>query len=122
MKRTRLEMKYGAIKKLELSQRTHGLEFVPKFREVAREVELPPQLLVELWRRRLLIIERAKRKLPEETLIKIDKETSLKITKEAVKVFCKIEQTDLDKLPMRKFIKLYNELCDAQLKLMKCGM
>ena len=75
MKRTRLELKYQAVKKLEQSQRTHGLEFVPKFREVAREMELPPQLLVELWRRRLLIIERAKRKLPEETLKKIDKET-----------------------------------------------
>lgn len=122
MKRTKLEVKYQAVKKLEASRRTYGLDFTPKFRAVAREIELPPQLLVELWRRRLSIIERAKRKLPEDTLQQIDDDTSCEIIKEALTVSCEIDQTDLDKLPMRKFIKLYNDICDSQLKLKKYGM
>ena len=64
--RTPLAKKYKAVRLLAAFRRSWGDRFVPKFREVARELGLKPQVLPTIWENREAIEERAKRRLPGE--------------------------------------------------------
>ncbi|MCH8273121.1 MAG: hypothetical protein IIB41_07685, partial [Candidatus Marinimicrobia bacterium] len=47
--RTPLEKKYKAVKLLSASQRMWGNRIVPRFREVARDLDMTPQNLTTIW-------------------------------------------------------------------------
>ena len=51
-----------------LSQRDWGSEYLPKFRSIARELNMTPQNLHYLWKNRKDIISRAKNSLPNEVM------------------------------------------------------
>ena len=115
--RTPLPKKYRAVKMLSASQRTFGDKFIPQFRLVARQLEMKPQNLVFMWNNRDAIIQRAKRKLPESIRNTITQETIVKINKDAEKTVKALSGKDYKKMKMRDFIKAFDAMTDALIKL-----
>ena len=115
--RTRLEKKYRAVKMLSASQRTWGGKFTPQFRPIARQLNMKPQNLVFIWKNRDAIVERAKRKLPESVRNTIEQETIVQINKDAEKTLNTCRGKDYNKMKMRDFIKAFDAMTDALIKL-----
>ena len=115
--RTRLEKKYRAVKMLSASQRTWGDKFTPQFRPIARQLNMKPQNLVFIWKNRDAIVERAKWKLPESVRNTIKQETIVKINKDAEKTVKALSGKDYKKMKMRDFIKAFDAMTDALIKL-----
>ena len=115
--RTPLPKKYRAVKMLSASQRTFGDKFIQQFRLVARQLEMKPQNLVFMWNNRDAIIQRAKRKLPESIRNTIKQETIVKINKDAEKTLNTCRGKDYNKMKMSDFIKCFDAITDAFIKL-----
>ena len=115
--RTRLEKKYRAVKMLSASQRTFGDKFIPQFRLVARQLEMKPQNLVFMWNNRDAIVERAKRKLPKSVRKIIEVETMVKINNDVEKTLNTWGGKDYNKMKTSDFIKTFDALTDALIKL-----
>ena len=117
MKRTKLIDKYKAIKSLEISQRTFGESYVPCYRKLAKELNMSPQLLRELWKRKEAISERAQRKLTARIIEQIDHDMKWALLKSSAVLQFQIDQLNFSKIPNRQFIKLFHDLSDMLYKL-----
>ena len=115
--RTTLAKKYRAVKMLSASQRTWGDKFTPQFRLIARQLNMKPQNLVFMWNNRDAIVERAERKLPESVRNTINHETIVKINTDAKKTLKTWSGKDYKKMKMRDFIKAFDAMTDALIKL-----
>ncbi|MFC1786304.1 hypothetical protein ACFLZA_02960 [Candidatus Neomarinimicrobiota bacterium] len=109
MKNTLLD-KYNAIILMGLSQREWGVEYLPKFRSIARELNITPQNLHYLWKNRKEIISKARNSIPEEIL------SSYK-SRAAHKVFPSVCSTtkDLNILKSKKSFKSFSNEFDRLL-------
>ena len=71
--RTPIEKKYLAVKMLQANCRSWGDDFVPKIRQVARDLKLTPQNVKLLWDNREDILKRSESRIPESKRKEIDK-------------------------------------------------
>ena len=70
--RTPIEKKYLAVKMLQANCRTFRDNFVPRIRQVARELQLTPQNVKLLWDNREAILKRSESRIPESKRKEID--------------------------------------------------
>ena len=70
-----------------------------------------------MWNNRDAIVERAERKLPESVRNTINQETIVKINKDAEKTVKALSGKDYKKMKMRDFIKAFDAMTDAFIKL-----
>ena len=92
--RTPLEKKYEAVKLLSASQRFWGEKFVPRFREVARELDMTDQNLTTIWKNREAIEIRANENLSNNQISTIDAEEFKQEEKSANQLLFKHEKED----------------------------
>ena len=115
--RTPLSEKFRAVKLLAVSQRFWGDRFVPKFREVAREMEMTPQNLTTIWRNREAIEKRAIRDLPEVLRENIEGEASQRLLRESLTTLAAHTGEDYENMPVGKLIKAFDETFNTLLRL-----
>ena len=115
--RTPLPKKYRAVKMLSATMRTWGDKFTPQFRLIGRELKMKPQNLVFMWNNRDAIVERAERTLPASVRNRIEKETEERISIDAEKLLKTFEGKDYKKMNLRYFIKGFDAMTDAMIKL-----
>ena len=70
-----------------------------------------------MWNNRDAIVERAERKLPESVRNTINHETIVKINTDAEKTLKTWSGKDYKKMKMRDFIKAFDAMTDALIKL-----
>ena len=75
--------------------------------------------LVFMWNNREAIKERAKRKLPESVRNKIDNEVEAKQYLQAQKLLNLYRGKDYSNMPIKDFIKAFQDITDAHVKLIK---
>ena len=113
--RTPLEKKYKAVKLLSASQRMWGNRIVPRFREVARELEMTPQNLTTIWQNREAIEIRAKQNLSPNQILKIDEDELKQVKKRANKLLSKHENADYSKMKVDKLIEAMDDMFEGLL-------
>ena len=113
--RTPLDKKYRAVKLLSASQRFWGSRFVPRFREVARELDMTPQNLITIWQNREAIEIRANRNLTHSQILKIDENEIKQVKKRANKLLSKHENADYSKMKVDKLIEAMDDMFEGLL-------
>lgn len=111
--RTPLNKKYKAVKLLAASQRFWGGRFVPRFREVARELEMTPQNLTTIWQNREAIEIRAKRNLAPILILNIDEEKFRQVRKRANQLLSKHIDDDYSKMKVGKLIEAMDDMFEG---------
>ena len=111
--RTPLEKKFRAVKLLAASQRFWGNKFVPRFREVARELDMTPQNLTTIWQNREAIEIRANRNLSSGQILKIDEDEIKQVKKRANQLLSKHENNDYSKMKVDKLLKATDDLFEG---------
>ncbi len=111
--RTPLEKKYKAVKLLSASQRFWGGRFVPRFREVARELDMTPQNLTTIWQNREAIEIRANRNLSHSLISKIDEDEIKQVKKRANQLLSKHENYDYSKMKVDKLIEAIDDIFEG---------
>ena len=117
--RTPLAKKYRIIKLLSISQRTWGDKYIPQFKKTAKELKMNPMNLVFMWNNRDAIKERAKRKLPESIRNEIDNQVGAKQYLQSQKLLNLYRDKDYSKMPLKDFIKAFQDITDAHITLIK---
>tara|TARA_B100000315_G_C14320630_1_gene470604 strand:+ start:79 stop:468 length:390 start_codon:yes stop_codon:yes gene_type:complete len=115
--RNSLKRKYEALKILEFSQRSFGDNYIPKFREIARELNMTPQNLHFLWKNRDSIEKRAKSQLSKETIDTIENLAVNMFLKEIITMLHSLKKLEYDKLPINQLRLLMNSIFDNLLKI-----
>jgi len=111
--RTPLEKKYKAVKLLSASQRMWGNRIVPRFREVARELDMKPQNLTTIWQNREAIEIRANRNLSHSQISKIDEDEIKQVKKRANQLLSKHENDDYSKMKVDKLIEAIDDIFEG---------
>ena len=111
--RTPLEKKYQAVKLLSVSQRFWGSRFVPRFREVARELDMTPQNLITIWQNREEIEIRANRNLTHSQISNIDEDEIKKVKERANQLLSKHENDDYSKMKVNKLLNATDDLFEG---------
>ena len=111
--RNPLDKKYKAVKLLSASQRFWGERFVPRFREVARELDMTPQNLTTIWQNREAIKIRANRNLPPSQISNIDENEIKQVEKRANQLLSKHENDDYSKMKVDKLIEAMDDIFEG---------
>ena len=111
--RTPLEKKYKAVQLLSASQRMWGNRFVPRFREIARELEMTPQNLITIWQNREAIKMRANCNLSPNQISNIDEEELKQVEKRANLLLSKHENNDYTKMKVDKLLEATDDLFEG---------
>ena len=113
--RTLLEKKYKAVKLLSASQRFWGGRFVPRFREVARELDMTPQNLTTIWQNRKAIEIRANKNLSLNLISSIDEDEIKQVEKRANQLLSKHKNDDYSKMKVDKLIEAMDDIFEGLL-------
>ena len=111
--RTPLDKKYRAVKLLAASQRFWGARFVPRFREVARELEMTPQNMTTIWQNREAIEMRANRNLSPNQISNIDKEEIRRVEERANQLLSKHKNNDYSKMKVNELLEATDDMFEG---------
>ena len=110
--RTPIEKKYLAVKMLQANCRTFRDDFVPRIRQVARELELTPQNVKLLWDNREDILKRSETKIPESKRKEIDSKVNKELDNKVESWLQQSKRKDYNEVPVKELIKSFGELTD----------
>ena len=113
--RTPLDKKYRSVKLLSASQRFWGGRFVPRFREVARELDMTPQNLITIWQNREAIEIQANRNLSHSQISNIDEDELNQIQKRANQLLSKHINDDYSNMKVDKLIEAMDDMFEGLL-------
>ena len=111
-RRTPIEKKYLAVKMLQANCRTFRDDFVPRIRQVARELELTPQNVKLLWDNREDILKRSETKIPESKRKEIDSKVNKELDNKVESWLQQSKRKDYNEVPVKELIKSFGELTD----------
>jgi hypothetical protein len=111
-RRTPIEKKYLAVKMLQANCRTFRDGFVPRIRQVARELDLTPQNVKLLWDNREDILKRSETKIPESKRKEIDKKVKKQLDNKVESWLQQSKRKDYNEVPVKELIKSFGELTD----------
>ena len=111
--RTPLDKKYRAVKLLSASQRFWGSRFVPRFREVARELDMTPQNLITIWQNREAIEIRANRNLSQSQISNINENEIKQVKIRANQLLSKHENDDYSNMKVDKLIEAMDDMFEG---------
>ena len=110
--RTPIEKKYLAVKMLQANCRTFRDDFVPRIRQVARELELTPQNVKLLWDNREDILKRSETKIHESKRKEIDSKVNKELDNKVESWLQQSKRKDYNEVPVKELIKSFGELTD----------
>ena len=110
--RTPIEKKYLAVKMLQANCRTFRDNFVPRIRQVARDLKLTPQNVKLLWDNREDILKRSESRIPESKRKEIDKKVMHELDDKVELWIKQSKRKDYKKLPVKELVKSFGELTD----------
>ena len=111
-RRTPIEKKYLAVKMLQANCRTFRDGFVPRIRQVARELDLTPQNVKLLWDNREDILKRSETKIPESKRKEIDSKVNKELDNKVELWLQQSKRKDYSQLPVKELVKSFGELAD----------
>ena len=111
-RRTPIEKKYLAVKMLQANCRTFRDGFVPRIRQVARELDLTPQNVKLLWDNREDILKRSETKIPESKRKEIDSKVNKELDNKVESWLQQSKRKDYNEVPVKELIKSFGELTD----------
>lgn len=111
-RRTPIEKKYLAVKMLQANCRTFRDNFVPRIRQVARELQLTPQNVKLLWDNRVDILKRSESRIPESKRKEIDKKVKKELDNKVESWLQQSKRKDYNEVPVKELIKSFGELTD----------
>ena len=110
--RTPIEKKYLAVKMLQANCRTFKDNFVPRIRQVARELKLTPQNVKLLWDNREDILKRSESRIPESKRKEIDKKVRKELDIKLDSWLKQSKRKNYKEVPVKELIKSFGELTD----------